>query len=47
MTLPFAFLHSFVGAFDFILHQREAVTGGGVQVGGPSTCGTSPARSWR
>jgi osmoprotectant transport system permease protein len=26
---------SFVGAFDFILHQREAVTGGGVQVGGP------------
>jgi osmoprotectant transport system permease protein len=28
-------LHSFVGAFDFILHQREAVTGGGVQVGGP------------
>ena len=26
---------SFVGAFDFILHQREAVTGGGVPVGGP------------
>ena len=36
MMLPFAFLHSFVGAFDFILHQREAVTGGGVQVGGPT-----------
>jgi osmoprotectant transport system permease protein len=34
--LPVAFLHSFVGAFDFILHQREAVTGGGVQVGGPA-----------
>jgi osmoprotectant transport system permease protein len=32
MTLPLAF--SFVGAFDFILHQREAVTGGGVPVGG-------------
>lgn len=25
---------SFVGAFDFILHQREAVTGGGREVGG-------------
>jgi osmoprotectant transport system permease protein len=36
MTLPLAFLHSVVGAFDFILHQREAVTGGGVQVGGPA-----------
>jgi osmoprotectant transport system permease protein len=36
MTLPLAFLHSFVGAFDFILHEREAVTGGGVQVGGPA-----------
>jgi osmoprotectant transport system permease protein len=35
VTLPLAFLHSFVGAFDFILHQREAVTGGHVQVGGP------------
>jgi osmoprotectant transport system permease protein len=35
MTLPLAFLDSFVGAFDFILHQRDAVTGGGVQVGGP------------
>jgi osmoprotectant transport system permease protein len=35
MTLPLAFLHSFVGAFDFILHQRDAVTGGHVQVGGP------------
>ena len=27
-------IDAFVGAFDFILHQREAVTGG-VQVGGP------------
>jgi osmoprotectant transport system permease protein len=36
MTLPLAFLDSFVGAFDFILHQRDAVTGGGVQVGGPA-----------
>jgi osmoprotectant transport system permease protein len=36
MTLPLAFLHTFVGAFDFILHQREAVTGGGVEVGGPA-----------
>jgi osmoprotectant transport system permease protein len=35
MTLPLAFLGTFGGAFDFILHQREAVTGGGVQVGGP------------
>jgi osmoprotectant transport system permease protein len=35
MTFPLAFLQSFVGAFDFILHQRDAVTGGGVQVGGP------------
>ncbi len=35
MTLPLGFLDSFVGAFDFILHQREAVSGGNVQVGGP------------
>jgi osmoprotectant transport system permease protein len=34
MTIPLALLSSFTGAFDFILHQREAVTGGGVQVGG-------------
>lgn len=27
-------IDSFVGAFDFILHQRDAVTGGNVQVGG-------------
>jgi osmoprotectant transport system permease protein len=27
---------TFVGAFDFILHSREAVTGGGVPVGGPA-----------
>jgi osmoprotectant transport system permease protein len=30
-----AVFQSFVGAFDFILHEREAVTGGGVPVGGP------------
>ena len=35
VMLPLGFLHTFVGAFDFILHQREAVTSGGVQVGGP------------
>jgi osmoprotectant transport system permease protein len=29
-------IDSFVGAFDFILHQRDAVTGGHVQVGGIS-----------
>jgi osmoprotectant transport system permease protein len=27
-------IDSFVGAFDFIFHQRDAVTGGHVQVGG-------------
>lgn len=27
-------INSFVGAFDFILHQRDAVSGGHVQVGG-------------
>lgn len=36
MILPLGFLHSIVGAFDFILHQREAATGGGVLVGGPA-----------
>jgi osmoprotectant transport system permease protein len=35
MTLPLAFLDPFVGAVDFILHQRDAATGGDVQVGGP------------
>jgi osmoprotectant transport system permease protein len=35
MTVPVAILNAFGGAFDFILHQRDAVTGGGVQVGGP------------
>jgi osmoprotectant transport system permease protein len=35
VTLPLAFLHSFVGAFDFMLHQRDALSGGNVQVGGP------------
>jgi osmoprotectant transport system permease protein len=34
--LPLAFLDAFSGAFDFILHQRPAVTGGGVPVGGLS-----------
>ena len=33
LSLPIAFLHSFTGAFDFILHQREAQTRF-VQVGG-------------
>jgi osmoprotectant transport system permease protein len=32
-------LDSFSGAFDFIFHQREAVTKGGVMVGGPSFVG--------
>lgn len=36
VTLPLAVFDSFVGAFDFILHQRDAVTGGNVQVGGPT-----------
>lgn len=36
VTLPLAFLHAFSGAFDFILHQREAATKGGVPVGGPA-----------
>jgi hypothetical protein len=27
--LPLAFLHAFTGAFDFMFHQRPAVTGGG------------------
>ncbi len=35
MTIPVAIFSSFTGAFDFVLHQRDAVTGGGVQVGGP------------
>jgi osmoprotectant transport system permease protein len=35
MIPPASIIDSFVGAFDFILHQREAVTQGGVQVGGP------------
>jgi osmoprotectant transport system permease protein len=34
VALPLAFLDAFSGAFDFILHPREAVTGG-VEVGGP------------
>lgn len=34
--LPLAFLDAFSGAFDFMLHERPAVTGGGVPVGGLS-----------
>jgi osmoprotectant transport system permease protein len=34
MILLASVFDSFVGAFDFILHQREAVTGGGREVGG-------------
>jgi osmoprotectant transport system permease protein len=35
VVIPLAdVINSFVGAFDFILHPREAVTQGGVQVGG-------------
>ncbi len=38
--LPLAsVLDSFRGAFDFMLHQRDSVTGGGVQVGGLSAVG--------
>ena len=33
MTVPFAFLDSFSGAFDFIFSQRESF-GGGTEVGG-------------
>ena len=35
VTVSLAVLHAFGGAFDFILHQREAATKGGVPVGGP------------
>jgi osmoprotectant transport system permease protein len=35
IVIPLAdVINSFVGAFDFILHERDAVTGGHVQVGG-------------
>jgi osmoprotectant transport system permease protein len=33
LTLPLGFLHTLTGAFDFILHQRPAGTGG-TEVGG-------------
>jgi osmoprotectant transport system permease protein len=36
MILLASVFDTFVGAFDFILHSREAVTRGGVQVGGPA-----------
>lgn len=36
MILLASIFDTFVGAFDFILHSRDAVTGGGVQVGGPA-----------
>jgi osmoprotectant transport system permease protein len=35
LSLPLGLFDTFTGAFDFIFHQREAVTGGGVMVGGP------------
>jgi osmoprotectant transport system permease protein len=36
VSLPAAFLHSFVGAFDFILHQRPSSVTGAHPVGGPT-----------
>jgi osmoprotectant transport system permease protein len=36
MILLASVFDSFVGAFDFILHSRDAVTGGHVPVGGPA-----------
>jgi osmoprotectant transport system permease protein len=36
VSLPLGFLSIVGGALDFIFHQREALTGGGVMVGGPS-----------
>ena len=36
LALPHGVLDAFRGAFDFIFQQRDAVTGGGVQVGGPA-----------
>ncbi len=37
--LPAAFLGGISGAFDFMLHERPAVTGGNVMVGGPAFVG--------
>jgi osmoprotectant transport system permease protein len=39
VALPLGFLSSISGAFDFMLHEREAVTKGGVMVGGPDFVG--------
>jgi osmoprotectant transport system permease protein len=39
LSFPVAFLDAFSGAFDFMFHQRPAVTGGGVPVGGLSFVG--------
>jgi osmoprotectant transport system permease protein len=39
LALPLGFLDAVTGAFDFIFHQREAVTKGGVMVGGPDFVG--------
>lgn len=39
LALPLGFLDSISGAFDFMFHQREAVTKGGVMVGGPDFVG--------
>jgi len=36
MIVLASIIDSFTGAFDFIFHSREAVTGGGVPVGGPA-----------
>jgi osmoprotectant transport system permease protein len=36
ISLPVAFLHSFIGAFDFILHPQSSSVTGAHQVGGPS-----------
>ena len=39
LALPLGLLDSLNGALDFIFHQREAVTKGGVMVGGPDFVG--------
>ncbi len=39
LALPLGLFDAISGAFDFIFHQREAVTKGGVMVGGPAFVG--------
>jgi ABC-type proline/glycine betaine transport system permease subunit len=39
LLLPLGLFDAFSGAIDFIFHQREAVTKGGVMVGGPAFVG--------